>query len=78
MTQVIMQVTIETAMVVVQALAVASAEAGIGSSNEAAGMGPKLCRPSLKQPFFDWSATDKYAELTIFRMEESKIFKHMI
>ena len=48
-------------------------------------MGPRLDRPSLKQPLFDWNATkqplfdwnatDKYAELINFMLEVNNIFQ---
>ena len=41
-------------------------------------MGCKLDGPTLKQPTFEWSATDKYAELRSFALEENNIFQHKI
>ena len=37
--------------------------------------GPKLDRPVMKQPMFDWSSTDKYAELRNFKIEVKNMFQ---
>ena len=52
-----------------QAKAVAGAEAVTELRNKKVSMRPKLGRPSLQQYTFDWSATDKYTELRNFRLE---------
>ena len=31
--------------------------------------GPKLCSPTLKQPSFNWEATEKYTEWKAFILE---------
>ena len=38
-------------------------------------MEPKLGWPTLKQPTFNWGATDKYTELENVRLEVNDIFK---
>ena len=35
--------------------------------------GPKLGRPAMKQPSFNWGADDKYYELKPFRLEVNNI-----
>ena len=37
--------------------------------------GPKLGGPTLKQPSFNWSMRDKYAELKNFQIEVNYIFQ---
>ena len=35
--------------------------------------GPKIGRPTMKQPTFNWEADDKYNELKTFRLEVNNI-----
>ena len=35
--------------------------------------GPKIGRPAMKQPGFNWGAEDKYSELKNFRLEVNNI-----
>ena len=35
--------------------------------------GPKMGRPAMKQPSFNWEADNKYSELKAFRLEVSNI-----
>ena len=55
-------------------MTVVEAEFGTGHSGKSANMGPKSGGPILKQPIFDWTATDQYAELRNFRLEANNIF----
>ena len=59
MTQAIPQAAIEAAEAAVQMTTVIRDEAGPEPRSESVGMEPKLGGPILKQPSFDWSATDK-------------------
>ena len=53
----------EVPKAVVQTMeATTKTEEGTGLRSMASNMGPKLSRPSLKQPTFDWNARDKYKE----------------
>ena len=54
---------------VVQAMAIATNEDRSGTRIEPTRAGPNLGRPTLRQPIFDWSSTDKYTELMNFRLE---------
>ena len=36
-------------------------------------MGPKIGRPAMKQPSFNWETDDKYSELKNFRLEVNNI-----
>ena len=38
-------------------------------------IGPRLGKPAMKQPNFNWEAEDKYNELKLFRLEVNNIFK---
>ena len=62
-TQAITQAVTEAAWVVLQAMVVTRAEAGIKYRSMSMSMGPMLSRPAIKQPTFDWSATDKNKKL---------------
>ena len=73
MTEAIMQAAIEATKAVVQAIAVA--EAGNRPGSRPVRMRSKLDRPTLKNPTFYWSATDKYAELSSLRLEVNNVFK---
>ena len=35
--------------------------------------GPKIGRPAMKQPTFNWEAEDKYSKLKTFRLEVNNI-----
>ena len=52
-TQAVTQPAIKGMKAAVQAVAVAGAEVSVSLRNNTANMGPKLGRPSLKQPTFD-------------------------
>ena len=55
----------------------AGAGPGVGArlKSEAASMGPKLGRPTLKQPTFNWSTMNKYSEFWNFKLEASNVFQ---
>ena len=57
----------EVTRVAIQAMAAAAAER---PQNVA---GPKIGRPALKQPSFNWEADDKYSKLKNFRLEVNNI-----
>ena len=61
----------EAAKAVAQAMAVGWSRARLRSKGIS--MGPRLCRPTIKQLSFNWSATEKYAELRNFRLEANNI-----
>ena len=70
-----MQAAKEGIKVAVQAMAVTTAKEGIMARSKSVSMGPKLGRPTWKQPAFDWSATDKYTEPRNFKLEVNNIFQ---
>ena len=51
------------------------AEEGAILRSEAAGTGPKIGKPTLKQPMFDWCTKDKYKELRNLRLEVNNILQ---
>ena len=59
----------------VQAIAVARVRWVLAWEYNFSKFGPKLGGPSLKQPTFAWSSTDKYAELRNFKLEVNNIFQ---
>ena len=61
--QSIAQVAVEAVKGAIQAMAVAVGISRSGMRIEPRSMGPKLDRPTLKQPVFDWGSLDKYMEL---------------
>ena len=77
-TKAITEAAVEAAKAAVQAVEVAGAVAGAGTRCKVVSTGPipncKLGRPLLKEPFFDSSAKDKYAELRNFQLEVNDIF----
>ena len=72
LTETITQIAAEAARVVVQAMAMASAE----NNQRVQNVGPKISGPLMKQPTFHWSSTDKYAKLRNFRMEVKNMFQN--
>ena len=64
----IAQAVDEARRAAIQAMVVAGAETIQNT-------GPRLGRPMMKQPTFNWEAEDKYNELKIFRLEVNYIFK---
>ena len=69
-TEAVIQVAAKAA---VQAMAMASTD----KSQRAQKAGPKLGWPIMKQPTFNWSSTDKYAELMNFKMEVKNKFQNI-
>ena len=71
-TEVVIQVAAEAARGEVQAMAMASVD-----NNQRAENGePKLDRPIMRELKFDWSSTDKYAELKNFKIEVKNMFQN--
>ena len=64
-TEIIAQRAAEAAGMAVKAMEMASGE----SNQRAQNAGPIIDSPLMRQPTFNWSSTEKYAELGIFRME---------
>ena len=64
----IAQAVAEATRTAIQAMAVARAE-------RTQNAGPKLGRPIMKQPTFDWISSDKYVELKSFKLEAKNISK---
>ena len=62
MTETVVKIAAEAAWAAVHAVSMASAK----NSQRAQNVGPKLGRPIQRQLTFDWSSTDKYAELGNF------------
>ena len=63
-----MQAVAEATRAAIQAMAVAGAE-------RTQNAGPRVGRPVMKQPTFNWEAGDKYNELKNFRWEVNSIIK---
>ena len=57
----------ETTRVAIQAMAVATAERPQSAA------GPKIGRPVMKQPTFNWEAEDKYSKLKTLRLEVNNV-----
>ena len=66
--EVIAQAVAEASRAAIQAIATVGNE-------RAQNMGPRLGRPAMKQPNFNWEAEDKYNKLKNFRLEVNHIFK---
>ena len=77
-TKAIAQGVIKAVKAAIQTMAVATSEGSSGARNEATGTGPKFGWPALRQATFDWSATDKYAELRNFRLGVNNILQSYI
>ena len=58
----------EATRVAIQAMAAATTE------RPQSVVGPKIGRPALKQPSFNWEADDKHSKLKNFRLEVNNIF----
>ena len=56
MNDVIMKAVAEATRVTIQAITEVQSQRSEGQQ------GPKLSSPALKQPYFNWEATDKYTE----------------
>ena len=63
----IAQAIAEATIAPVQTMTVARAE-------RTQNAGPRLGRPTMKQPTFNWEADDKYSELKNIRLEVNNIF----
>ena len=61
-----MQVVAEAARVAIQTMATAS-------TSRQGNAGPKMIRPMMKQPTFNWSTKDKYEKLLNFKLEVSNM-----
>ena len=57
----------EVTKAAIQAMAAATVE------RQQSMTGPKIGRPAMKQPSFNWKADDKYSELKNFRLEVNNI-----
>ena len=68
MPEIIAQAVAEAMKAAIQAMAAAGNE-------RAQNTGPRLGRPTMKQPNFNWEAEDKYNKLKNFRLEVNNIFK---
>ena len=64
----IVHAEVEATRAAIQATAVARAE-------RTQNVEPRLGRPMMKQPTFNWEAENKYNELKNFRLEVNNIFK---
>ena len=64
----VVQAVAEATRAAIQAMAVAGAE-------RTQNAGPRLGRPMMKQPTFNWEVADKYIELANFRLEVNNTFK---
>ena len=62
-TEAVVQVVAEAARAVLQAMAMANAD----NDQRAQSVGPKLGGPIIKQLTFDWTPTDRSAELRNFK-----------
>ena len=71
MTQVITQAAIEAAKMEILIVRETEVLTKVRKVMHAA---PRVSRPSLKQPTFNWKVTDKYDELIIFEMDVRNIF----
>ena len=58
-TQTMAQTAVGSVKAVVQAMATDTGERCYGLRSDPTIMGPKLCRPTLTQPIFDWGSADK-------------------
>ena len=63
----IVKAVAEVTRVAIQAMDAASAE------RPQCMVGPKIGRPAMKQPSFNWEVDDKYNELKNFRLEVNNI-----
>ena len=63
----IAKAVVELTRAAIQAMAAATAE------RPQSVVGPKIGRPALKQPSFNWEADDKFSELKNFRIEVNNI-----
>ena len=66
--EVIAKAVAEVTRAAVQTMAAAMAE------RPQSKVGPKIGRPAMKQPSFNWKADDKYSRLKTFSLEVSNIF----
>ena len=66
MNEVITKAVEEARRVAIQAIAVVQSQRSEGQQ------GPKLGGPALKQPLFNWEATDRYIEWKAFILEVKK------
>ena len=64
----------EAARVAGQAMVVARAENST-RHERTQNAGPRIGRPMMKQPTFNWKAKDKYNELKNFSLEVNYVFK---
>ena len=67
MCETIAKVVAEAARAPIQAMATVVAERSKSMA------GPKIGRPAMKQPPFNWEMEDKYSELKTFRLEVNNI-----
>ena len=75
MTLAISQAATEATKAIVQVMAAAGADESTKPRSKTVNMGPRLGRPSDKQPSFNLIVKDKYAEVRNFRLEVKNIFK---
>ena len=71
-TEAIAQIAGDAARMAIQTMTMASAK----NNQRAQNMGSKIGSLLMRQPTFDWSSTDKYAELRNFRMEVKNMFQN--
>ena len=74
-TQAIAHVAIEAVKAAVQAVVVALSKDSSGARNELTSTGPNWGRPTLRQPTFDRSSTEKYEQLRNCRLEVDTILQ---
>ena len=48
----------------------------MASAARAENAGPRMSRPIMKQPTFDWNVKDKYTELRNFKLEVDNMFQN--